>query len=213
MAQEDIKIVLVDDHTLFRNGMKRLIDSRSGYRVTGEYSDGAEFVANLESLTADVVFMDISMPTMNGDEATRIALQRCPDMRIVSLSMFGEDQYCVRMATAGAKSFLRKDSEIDTVFEAIDRVMAGEEYFSDEMMRSIRRSIREAEENPDALSEREVDVLLGICEGLSTQEIADRLYLSKRTVDAHRANILEKTGCKNTAALVVYAIKHALVEI
>lgn len=210
---EDIKIVLVDDHTLFRNGMKGLLDSRKGYRVTGEYSDGAEFVDGLESIDADVVFMDISMPVMNGDEATRLALQRRPEMRIVSLSMFGEDQYCIRMANAGAKGFLRKDSSIDTVFEAIDVVMAGDEYFSDEMLHSIRLSMRGNGDNPDMLSEREVDVLLGICRGLSTQEIADALYISKRTVDAHRANILEKTGCKNTASLVVYAIKNQLVEI
>ena len=212
MEQSEIKIVLVDDHTLFRNGMKGLIDSRKGYRVTGEFSDGAEFINNLASVDADVVFMDISMPEMSGDEATRLALQHRPDMRIISLSMFGEDQYCVRMVDAGVKGFLRKDSSIDTVFEAIDVVMAGDEYFSDEMLRYLRQSMSGGD-NPDTLSEREVDVLVGICRGLSTQEIADSLYIAKRTVDAHRANILEKTGCKNTAALVVYAIKNALVEI
>ncbi len=212
MEQSEIKIVLVDDHTLFRNGMKGLIDSRKGYRVTGEYSDGTEFIDNLASVDADIVFMDISMPVMCGDEATRIALQQRPDMRIISLSMFGEDQYCVRMAKAGAKGFLRKDSNIDTVFEAIDVVMAGDDYFSEEMLHQLHHSLGGGD-NPDTLSEREVDVLVGICRGQSTQEIAESLYISKRTVDAHRANILEKTGCKNTAALVVYAIKNSLVEI
>jgi DNA-binding NarL/FixJ family response regulator len=116
------------------------------------------------------------------------------------------------MVEAGAKGFLLKDSSIDEVFAAIKAVMNNEEYICSEVMHALSGSMRRNEDT-EVLSEREMDVLLGICRGLSTQEIADKLFLSKRTVDSHRANILEKTGSKNTASLVVYAIKNNLVEI
>ena len=116
------------------------------------------------------------------------------------------------MVEAGAKGFLMKDSSMEEVFAAIEAVMSGEEYFCQAVMQSISNAMRR-HDDIDALSERETDVLIGICRGLSTQEIAEELFISKRTVDAHRANILEKTGSKNTASLVVYAIKNHLVEI
>lgn len=211
MAKE-IKIALVDDHALFRNGLRGLIDGKQGCRVVAESSDGAEFLENEEAMSADIVFMDIAMPTISGDKATIMALERNPNMRIISLSMFGDENYYSRMVEAGARGFLMKDSSIEEVFAAIKTVMAGEEYFCEEIMQNLSKALRRRDD-AENLSEREIDVLLGICRGLSTQEIADSLFISKRTVDAHRANILEKTGSKNTASLVVYAIKHQLVEI
>ncbi len=211
MAKE-IKIALVDDHALFRNGLRGLIDGKQGCRVVAESSDGAEFLENEEAMSADIVFMDIAMPTISGDKATIMALERNPNMRIISLSMFGDENYYSRMVEAGARGFLMKDSSIEEVFAAIKTVMAGEEYFCEEIMQNLSKALRRRDD-AESLSEREIDVLLGICRGLSTQEIADSLFISKRTVDAHRANILEKTGSKNTASLVVYAIKHQLVEI
>ena len=209
---EEIKIALVDDHALFRNGLRGLIDGRNGCRVVAESSDGSEFLENAEAMNADVVFMDIAMPTLSGDKATAMALEQNPDLRIICLSMFGDEKYYSRMVEAGAKGFLLKDSSIDEVFTAIESVMAGEEYICKDVMQALSTAMRR---NDDAenLSEREIDVLLGICRGLSTQEIADQLFISKRTVDSHRANILEKTGSRNTASLVVYAIKNNLVEI
>lgn len=208
-------IVLVDDHTLFRNGLKRLLNGRRGCHVVGEYSDGSEFIAALPSLqSVDIVFMDIAMPMMGGEQATRLALQQRPELHIVCLSMFGEEQYYQRMVEAGAKGFLLKDSDIEEVFEAINAIVEGEEYFSKALLESLPHRLRKSDMTEgDSLSERESDILLGICQGLSNQEIADSLFISKRTVDAHRANILEKTGCKNTASLVVYAMKNHLVEI
>ncbi len=211
MARE-IKIALVDDHTLFRNGLRGLIDGNNGCRVVAESGDGAEFLANEEAMTADVVFMDIAMPTLSGDKATMLALERNPDLKIICLSMFGDERYYSQMVAAGAKGFLLKDSSIDEVFAAINAVVANEEYICQAVMQAISGAMRRNEE-VEILSEREIDVLLGICRGLSTQEIADNLFISKRTVDSHRANILEKTGSKNTASLVVYAIKHNLVEV
>lgn len=210
---EKIKIVLVDDHALFRNGLKGLISMREGYEVVAEAGDGGEFLDMLPTLEADVVFMDISMPNVGGEEATRKALSLCPDLKIVTLSMFGEESYYTRMVEAGAKGFLLKDSSIEEVFDAIDTVAAGGDYFSQRLLSSMSNRLRGTELSSGELSSREIEILLAICRGLSNQEIAEELFISKRTVDAHRANILEKTGCKNTASLVVYAIRNQLVEL
>ena len=165
--EKTCKIILVDDHSLFRNGLRGLLAAHPGYEVVGEAASGEEFLTMLPALAADVAFMDIAMPGMAGDEATVQALGLQPDLKIITLSMYGEEVYYTRMMTAGAKE----------------------------------------------LSSREQEILVMVCRGLSNQEIADELFISKRTVDKHRANILEKTGCKNTANLVVYAIKRGLVEI
>jgi DNA-binding NarL/FixJ family response regulator len=212
MEAREIKIALVDDHALFRNGLKGLIDGRNGCRVVAEAGDGNDLLESAEALAADVVFMDFAMPTMSGDKATMLALERNPNLKIICLSMFGDENYYSRMVEAGAKGFLMKDSSMEEVFAAIEAVMSGEEYFCQAVMQSISNAMRR-HDDIDSLSERETDVLIGICRGLSTQEIAEELFISKRTVDAHRANILEKTGSKNTASLVVYAIKNHLVEI
>lgn len=210
--EKEIKIALVDDHALFRNGLRGLIDSRYNCRVVAEASDGAEFLESKEAMSADVVFMDIAMPTLSGDKATALALEQNPDLKIICLSMFGDEKYYSSMMEAGAKGFLLKDSSIDEVFAAIKAVINDEEYICKEVMQALSDAMRRNDDT-EILSEREMDVLLGICRGLSTQEIADKLFLSKRTVDTHRANILEKTGSKNTASLVVYAIKNNLIEI
>ena len=210
--EREVNIALVDDHALFRNGLKGLIDGRKGCRVVAEAGDGNDFLESAEALAADVVFMDFAMPTMSGDKATLLALEKNPNLKIICLSMFGDENYYSRMVEAGAKGFLMKDSSMEEVFAAIEAVMNGEEYFCKEILQTISNALRR-HEDIDSLSEREIDVLIGICRGLSTQEIADTLFISKRTVDAHRANILEKTGSKNTASLVVYAIKHHLVEV
>jgi len=210
--EEEIKIALVDDHALFRNGLRGLIDGKNNCRVVAEASDGAEFLNNSVAMSADIVFMDIAMPTLSGDKAAAMALEHNPNLKIICLSMFGDEKYYYRMVEAGAKGFLLKDSSIEEVFAAINAVMNDEEYICYNVMKALSGAMRR-NEDVEILSEREIDVLLGICRGLSTQEIADKLFLSKRTVDSHRANILEKTGSKNTASLVVYAIKHNLVEI
>ena len=209
--EREIKIALVDDHALFRNGLRGLIDGKRNCRVVAEASDGAEFLENEAAMAADVVFMDIAMPVLSGDKATIAALERNPDLKVICLSMFGDERYYSRMVEAGAKGFLLKDSSIEDVFAAIDAIVNGEEYICHDVMKMLSEAMYRNDETK-MLSEREIDVLLGICRGLSTQEIADKLFISKRTVDTHRANILEKTGSNNTASLVVYAIKHGLVE-
>lgn len=214
-ATTPYKIVLVDDHTLFRNGLKGLLEHCADCRVVGEAGSGEEFLTMLEGLgEIDVVFMDFAMPGLDGAQTTERALQRRPDLRIITLSMFGEEGYYSRMVEAGARGFLLKDSEIDEVISAIETVMGGGSYFSAELLSTLTGRMRTRSDAPDeSLSSREREILVAVCRGLSNQEIADELFISKRTVDKHRANILEKTGCKNTASLVVYAIRNGIVEL
>ena len=209
--EKTCKIILVDDHSLFRNGLRGLLAAHPGYEVVGEAASGEEFLAMLPALAADVAFMDIAMPGMAGDEATVQALGLQPDLKIITLSMYGEEVYYTRMMTAGAKGFLLKDSDFSEVIEAIDTVSAGGSYICHELLVQLTGRLHTPQraqsllDGGEELSSRE--------QAVSNQDIADELFISKRTVDKHRANILEKTGCKNTANLVVYAIKRGLVEI
>ena len=203
-----VKIALVDDHTLFRNGLKGLLLANSDYDVFGEFSDGSQFIAALPTLEVEVVFMDISMPNMDGKTATKLALRQRPELKIIALTMFGEQQYLEQMAEAGVVGFLKKDSDIQEVYSAIESVVAGECILPEWVDAETK-----SQTDPDALSERELSVLSAICQGLSTPQIAEQLSISRRTVDAHRARILEKTGCNNTASLVAYAVKMNLVEV
>ena len=215
--EKRIKIALVDDHTLFRTGLAGLLSQNDDFEVVASCGSGEEFLAELSTLDVDVVFMDISMPGIDGSETIRRALQERPELRIITLSMYGDEHFYTLMMECGARGFLLKDSDIEEVFEAVRVTMAGDSFFSPVLLESLTRNMsRLAITTPsddESLSDREIEILVEVCRGLSNQEIADKLFISKRTVDKHRANILEKTGCRNTANLVVYAIKNRLVEI
>ena len=216
MEANGLNIFLVDDHRLFRDGLKRLLQSEGEFSVVGEASDGAEFLELLPGSGADVVLLDIDMPGMNGDEAARRALEATPDLRIITLSMHGDENYYFKMVSLGVKGFLLKSSDIEEVAAAIRTVARGGSYFSQELLRDLvgsLKTVRADSDSEELLSEREREILLSICRGMSNQEIAEELFISKRTVDKHRANIMAKTNCKNTASLVVYAIKNSFVEI
>ena len=215
---QKLKIYLVDDHKLFREGLKLLLSTQDFVHHIYEASNGREFIESLSLVDCDVVLMDIEMPEMNGIEATREALRLHPDLKIIVLSMYGDEQYYYKMIDAGAKGFMLKNTGIENVITAIKKVAAGENFFSEELLFSILNNMRDSNktetESPDSeISEREMEILYHVCKGKSNQEIADELFISKRTVDKHRANLLSKTGCRNTAALVMYAIKNNIIEI
>ena len=212
---EKIRIIITDDHQLFRNGLKILLNAFQEFEVVGEASNGEEFLRIIKNTPADVVLMDINMPEMDGIEATRKGLKLCPAINIIALSMYGEEEYYYKMVDAGAKGFLLKDSDISEVKEAILTVRKGGSYFSQELLYHVIQKIkhRENESKTANLSKREKEILLKICEGLSNQEIAETLFISKRTVDKHRANLLGKTNSKNTASLILFAIRNKLIEI
>ncbi|MGB8359500.1 MAG: response regulator transcription factor [Bacteroidales bacterium] len=212
---DKIRIALADDHQLFRNGLKILLGSYPEFEVLAEASNGNELLKALGNTPCDIVLMDISMPEMDGVEATGRLARQMPDTRVIALSMYGEEEYYYKMVDAGAKGFILKDSDISEVHDAIVAVHKGGNYFSQELLYHVIKRIknREQEVKSSSLSKREREILLKICEGLSNHEIADALFISKRTVDKHRANLLAKTGSKNTASLILYAIKNRLIEI
>ncbi len=214
--KQSIRVFLVDDHTLFLKGLKSLLDPLPDFSVVGEAYNGLEFLEKFEAARPDVVLMDISMPEMDGIEASKKVLEQDPNLKIITLSMYGDQEYYSRMLEIGVRGFVLKDSDIQEVKTAIHTVAEGGNYFSQPLLRGLilaRKENPPTEPEDDQLSERELEVLLEICQGLSNNEIADKLFISKRTVEKHRANVLLKTGCKNTASLVVFAIKNHLVEL
>lgn len=210
------KVIIVDDHTLFRNGLRILLNTLEDYQVIGEASNGKQFLDLLGKGVPDLVLLDINMPVMDGIEAAAIAQKTYPQLKIITLSMYGEEDYYYKMVNAGVKGFVLKNSDIKEVKTALDVVYDGGSFFSSELLQNLVNSLKSSSKSKEShaeLSEREMEILILICQGLSNQEIGDKLFISKRTVDKHRANILEKSESKNTAQLVVYAIKNKLVEL
>ena len=210
------RVIIVDDHTLFRNGLRILLNTLEDYQVVAEAANGKQFIELLEKDVPDLVLLDINMPVMDGIEAATIAQKLYPDIKIITLSMYGEEDYYYKMVNAGVKGFVLKNSDIKEVKTALDVVYEGGSFFSSELLQNLVNSLKSSSRSKEfhaELSEREMEILILICQGLSNQEIGDKLFISKRTVDKHRANILEKSESKNTAQLVVYAIKNKLVEL
>lgn len=207
-----IKLFIVDDHEIFRNGLKTIMKRISSVEVVGEASNGKEFLEKYEKELPDVVLMDIEMPEMTGQEATVEALKKHPELNIIALTMFNEDEYIKSMIDAGVKGFLLKNINKETLEKAIHTVHTGGNYYSEELFNFFTKQFSGKKETPDIhLTKREKEILQLICEGLSNKEIADMLFVSERTVVGHKSNLLSKTGCKNTLNLLSYAIKNKLV--
>lgn len=211
-----LSVILVDDHKLFREGLKLLLKNLKIVQEIHEAADGNEFMDCINrGAKPDIVFMDIDMPRLNGIEATRQVLQIHPQLKIIALSMYSDENYYTQMIEAGAKGFILKNSGIQDVELAIHNIMEGKNYFSQEILDGLLKNLNRNKQQTKGtdLSEREEEVLYHICKGLSNQEIADILFISKRTVDKHRENLLLKTSSNNTAGLVMYAIKNGVVKI
>ena len=210
-------LIIVDDHLIFRQGLKSLITSENFATVIGEASNGATFLELLSSLKPDLVLMDIDMPHMNGMEATQRALELIPDLKVIAFTMFSDEEYYYKMIDLGVKGFILKSSGISELERAIQDVMMGECYFSNELLRKIinnlgRKNINKPIEN-GGLTDRELEVLQQICLGLTNDEMAQKLFISPKTVKSHRSNLLEKTGCKNTPGLILFAVKNKIVDL
>ena len=210
-------IIIVDDHLIFRQGLKSIITLENIANVIGEASNGLELMALLEDLKPDLVLMDIDMPHMNGLEATEKAIELMPELKIIAFSMFSDEEYYYKMIDRGVKGFILKTSGINELENAIHNVMSGDSYFSNELLRKIINNFGRPntikQTALDNLTDREIEVLQQICLGLSTEEIAEKLFISPKTVKSHKSNLLEKTVCKNTPSLILFAIKNKLVEI
>jgi len=195
--------------------LKLLLDNLSFVKEVREASNGQDFLEQLDAGLPDLVFIDVDMPVMNGIEATRRALQLFPDLNIIALSMYGDEEYYMKMIHAGVKGYILKNSGMQEVEAAIRALVSGKVYFSQEILTLMIDNINR-KKSPDkkgGLSEREREILSHICEGLSNQEIAKMLCLSKRTVDKHRENLLLKTQARNTAGLVIFAIRNGIYKL
>ncbi|MCG8582486.1 MAG: response regulator transcription factor [Bacteroidales bacterium] len=210
-----LKVHIVDDHLLFRQGLHFLLKNCEFVSVINESDNGQQFLEEVQKCKPDVVLMDIEMPIINGIEATREVLKQLPDIKVIALSMYSDEIFYREMLEAGARGFLLKSSKFDDVKTAIIEAYNGRNYFSPEILSSIIGGLNIKPEpiSHGDLTKRELEVLLNICQGLSNQKISERLIISKRTVDKHRENILFKTNSKNTAELVVFAIKEGYFEI
>lgn len=213
---QNIHIHIVDDHSLFREGLKFLLSRCTFVSHISESENGVEFLAFIQKNDVDIVLMDIEMPMMDGVEATKMAIEQNAKLKIIALSMYGYEQYYTRMIDAGARGFLLKNSNFDDVQRAITEVFEGNNYFSPQILEAIISNMnkKKNEKTPQTeLTEREIEILYNICKGYSNAEIADLLFISKRTVDKHRENLLLKTNARNTAGLVIFAVKNGLFEI
>ncbi len=211
MSQAKSKIIIVDDHRLFRSGLKYILNEIPEIEVIGEASNGKEFLELLKYLNPDLVLMDISMPEMNGVEACQKALEKDPTLKILVLSMFGDDAYYNTMIDIGVKGFILKDSDNSELLTAIKTIVSGNSYFSQELLIKL---IRNKNTPPGIkLSRRETEILALICKGYSTNLISEQLHISHRTVERHRASLLAKTESSNSISMAIYAIKNNLVKI
>jgi DNA-binding NarL/FixJ family response regulator len=210
-------ILLVDDHKIFRSSLKSLINIEKIGTVIGEASNGKEYLEILEKKTPDLVLMDIDMPVMDGSEATTKAREKYPNLKTIVLSMFGDDNYYYKMIKSGVNGFILKTSDVEELENAIKVVVSGGNYFSNELLSKVisgfeKRSSQQEKTN-SRLTNREVEVIKLICNGLTNEEMAEKFHLSPKTVKNHRANLMAKTGCKNAASMAIYAIKNKLIEV
>ena len=215
------KIIIVDDHSLFREGMKLLIENEGLGEVIGEAENGKEFLDLLETHDPDLVIMDIEMPVMGGLEATKKGLKMRPGLKILVLTMLNEKANYVEMTNAGVYGFVLKTSGKQEFEKAINAINQGESYFSNELLRQIiyninstsESRIKRTDSNEEKLTAREKEVMQCFCEGLTVSEIAAKLFVSIKTIETHRSSLLRKTNSKNTINLVLYAIRNKLVLI
>ena len=209
MADSQISVLLVDDHSLVRRGFRRMLEDEPDISVVGEASDGEEAVTLASSLKPQVIVMDCALPGMSGLEATRQILQRMPETFVLMLSMHTEETWVRQALDAGARGYVLKNAMDLELGSAIRRIVQGETVVDGQLVHSENLK---GERNA-GLTRREVEILRLICDGKSNKEIAVQLELSANTVAVHRANIMDALGIHKTAELVVYAIRHGLVNI
>ncbi|MCK5170892.1 MAG: response regulator transcription factor [Bacteroidales bacterium] len=212
---DKLKVFIVDDHVIFRNGLRTILNKVENFQIVGEVSNGSEFIAALKNTDTDIVLMDIKMPVMDGIEATQRALEIKPDLKIIALSMFGDEEYLQDMIRAGASGFLLKNVTRKILTHAIEVVCNGGNYYSEELLVLFTKKYynNKTEDDDLQITNREMEVLQLVSQGLTNQEIADKLFISKRTVDGHKNNLIIKTGSKNIVELLKYAIKNEVIKI
>ena len=207
------RIILADDHVMFRQGIKNILEGAEGLEVIGEADDGLKLLELLQKVTPDMVILDISMPNLRGLEATREIKIISPEVKVLILTMHKDKEYVYYAISAGAEGYLLKEDADTELFAAIEKIRQEGRYLSSllsgELTHELIQTSRNGKLTPqyDPLTLREREVLKLIAEGISNKEIAGLLYISIRTVEHHRANIMEKLNIKQTANLIKYAIR------
>ncbi len=207
-------IIIVDDHQIIRDCLNDMF-TKQGFKILATASNGKELLSALQTKLPDIVILDIAMPEMDGYEATVKAIEKYPDLKIIILSSLTDQKYYYQMVSAGVKGFIAKNAGINELKQAIIEVASGGSWFSNELLQNIIYSMnkKKVEETKVKLTDRELEVLNLICKGLTAEKIAEELHLSHDTIRTYRANLLSKTECPNAPALVMYAIKHKIIEI
>lgn len=213
--QDKIRILIADDHTIVRNGVRMLLETEKDIDVIGEALDGEQVIELAEKLQPDVILMDISMPVINGMEATRRIKDRFPEIQIIALTMHHSDEYFFAMLKAGASGYLLKTAETDEVLNALHTVARGEAFLYPAMTKRLIQDYISKEEGPGdsglpALSKRETGILHLLAEGFSNKEIAEKLVVSQSTIHTHRSRIMKKLSLHSHHDLIQYARKRGL---
>ncbi len=213
-----IRIAVTDDHALFRRGIVSLLSHNDDFEVVLEASNGQELIDNIPQSLPNVVLMDLNMPVLDGIRATEKIKIQFPKVKIIVISMHDEDKFVSHLMSIGANGYLLKDAHPDEVENAIYTVFNEDYYYGPFLVKVMHNRLinKPEKKNPTPLSlqagisERELEVLEHICQGITTQNIADMLCLSARTVEGHRNRIMEKTGTKNVAGLVAWAVRNGV---
>ncbi len=214
-----MKILLADDHNVLRQGLRRILEEQPDVEVVGEARDGREAVALATTAQPDVVVMDISMPLLNGLEATRQILLKNPRLNVLILSMYSDETYVVQVLRAGARGYLLKDSAEEELIDAVRAVSKGQTFFSPKIKEMLlgdsMQRLREegVSDSYELLTAREREVLQLIAEGKSNKEAAAALYVSPTTIETHRARIMEKLDLHSTADIVLYSVRKGIVKL
>lgn len=217
---EKIKILIVDDHPLIRNGLRSLFINEENVQEVNEATDGQDMIGKLKDKLYDLILMDVRMPRVNGIEATKFITENYPEIKVLALSTYDDDSHIVNMLEAGARGYLLKNAGKDELMKAISTVVSGESYFSQEVSSKLlnkylkdKQPLGSSDDKEVVpLTKRETEILKLIAEENTNQDIAEKLFISPRTVDTHRRNLLQKLNVKNTAGLVRYAFEHNLLE-
>ncbi|WP_436517649.1 response regulator [Ekhidna sp. To15] len=212
------KLFLVEDHELVRKGVRSIIDMDQSIEIIGEYDRSTKAISALdEGNIPDIILMDISMPEMTGLEASKLIGEKYPDIKIIILSMYKDEEYVMEGLNFNIAGYVVKDSVADEILVAIEKVLDGGKFFSREVIDTALNSYKEIKKEKKKaesvqLTKREIEVLNDISNGLKSQEIADKLFISERTVEAHRGNIMKKLHAKNMAELIKKAMNLGLIE-
>jgi two-component system response regulator NreC len=213
-----IKILLADDHQLVRQGLRALLEKEGGFEVVGEAENGRDAVSKAIETKPDIVLLDVAMPDLNGLEAAKQIKSKLPEVKVIALSAHESSNYVLGMIKSGASGYILKDVAFKEVSDAIRMVLAGDFYLSQKVAGAVvdgflKRGAAAGKQALTGLTEREREVLQLLAEGFSTKEIAEKLFVSVKTVEVHRWKLMKKLGLKNLAELIKFAVREGLVKV